>query len=568
MTRSYLSVEMLMAALLGGAALVACGGAEVEDEVESTEPTEEASSPLVGGTFTNVRPEIGTLGFCTATLVDPRYIVTASHCLGYTTGPRNDTFTIRSTTGAHLGSFTVDQSYALGASLGAADVAFARLTTAVPRTMATPATFARAPSAHERVSVFGYGCTSRPGGGGGFKQFVDYSFGDTTVNCPGDSGGPRVLDFHTGTGGIWGLNSGYWTGSGIDLNANASAYGPMVLNAVRAFGGTTVTNSLVANFPTWATVAGARAVAGDFDGDGHGDVALAGGAGWNTVPVAFGDGAGGFWVTNSGVANFPSWATAARSLVAADFNGDGATDLALLGGPGWNTIPVAFSNRDGSFTVTNLQTPNIPGWAQVPGAYAVAGDFNADGAGDIALVGGQGWNTVPVAFSNRNGTFAQTNAGVVAFPGWAQTPGARAMVGDFDGDGDADLALTGASGWNTIPLAFSDRLGGFAVSNRGVADFPGWATSAGVKLAAGDFDGDGDADIAAVGGAGWRTTAFALSDRAGGFTSANLPMANFPGWGNAARFALAVKADFNGTTDLVLTGGAGWQTIPVAFLRP
>ncbi len=59
---------------------------------------------------------------------------------------------------------------------------------------------------------------------------------------------------------------------------------------------------------------------------------------------------------------------------------------------------------------------------------------------DIALVGGLGWNTVPVAFSNRNGTFAQTNAGVSDFPAWSQTPGARAVAGDCDGDGERDRA--------------------------------------------------------------------------------------------------------------------------------
>ncbi len=97
-------LEWLAVAILGGALLAACGGVELEDgnESESAEPARETASPLVGGTATNARPEIGTLGFCTATLVDPRYIVTASHCFGYTTGPRNDTFTIRSTTGAWL----------------------------------------------------------------------------------------------------------------------------------------------------------------------------------------------------------------------------------------------------------------------------------------------------------------------------------------------------------------------------------------------------------------------------------------------------------------------------------
>ncbi len=555
---------------LFGASLAGCVGADTDLGAEAAgEPTAETTAPLIGGTATNVRPEVGTLGFCTATLIAPRYIVTASHCFNYTTGPRNDTFTIRSTTGAWLGSFNVDFAYALGSSLGAADLAFGRLTTAVPSWTATPASFGRAPAGNERVSVFGFGCSARPNSGdGGFKQFVDYTFGDTTINCPGDSGGPRMLDYHTGSGTIWGINSGYWNSNGVDINGDAATYGQMVLNAVRPFGGGNVTNFGLADFPGWAQASGVRAVAGDFNADGRGDVALVGGSGWGSLPVAFGSGAGTFSVTNVGMADFPTWATAARSVVAADFDGDGDTDIALLGGPGWNTIPVAFSNRDGSFRITNLQTPNIPGWAQAPGAYAVAGDFDADGDGDIALLGGRGWGSIPVGFSNRNGTFAQSNTGVANFPGWSQASGARGVVGDFDGDGDADIALSGGSGWGSIPVAFSDRSGGFGVTNAGVADFPGWAQASGVKLVAGDFDGDGDADIAAVGGSGWRTSAFALSNRWGGFTSANFPMSDFPTWGNAARFVLAVKADTDGSADLVLTGGPGWGSMPVAFLRP
>jgi hypothetical protein len=39
--------------------------------------------------------------------------------------------------------------------------------------------------------------------------------------------------------------------------------------------------------------------------------------------------------------------------VAGDLNRDGRADIALTGGPGWNTLPVGFSRGDGSFRVTN-----------------------------------------------------------------------------------------------------------------------------------------------------------------------------------------------------------------------
>jgi hypothetical protein len=59
--------------------------------------------------------------------------------------------------------------------------------------------------------------------------------------------------------------------------------------------------------------------------------------------------------------------------------------------------------------VTNAGVANLPGWAQNGTAKPVSGDFNGDGRGDIALTGGTGWYTLPVGFSLGNGAFTVTN---------------------------------------------------------------------------------------------------------------------------------------------------------------
>jgi hypothetical protein len=55
-------------------------------------------------------------------------------------------------------------------------------------------------------------------------------------------------------------------------------------------------------------------------------------------------------------------------------------DIALVRQtPGWHTIPVAFSNSDGIWTITNGEAPSFIGgdsWSSGPGARVVTGDFH------------------------------------------------------------------------------------------------------------------------------------------------------------------------------------------------
>jgi hypothetical protein len=312
----------------------------------------------------------------------------------------------------------------------------------------------------------------------------------------------------------------------------------------------TVTNDNVAAFPTYATQVGASAVAGDFNGDGYADLALTGGwipgsppTPWNTIPVAFSNHDGTFRVTNLGVAGFATYATqTALHPVVGDFDGDGRMDIALAGGSSWNTVPVAFSNGDGTFRVTNARVPDFAAYATqgTSGwpAQMVATDIDGDGRTDLALVGGlipgttQPWNTVPVAFSNGDGTFRVTSLPLANFPVYAAQQGALAVAGDFNGDGRGDIALSGGKGWNTVPVAFSNGDGTFRVTNTNVASFPVFATQ-GAQVLAGDYNGDGLADLALTGGgipgacAPWNTLPVAFSNGDGSFRVTNAPISVF-----------------------------------------
>merc|ERR1711918_325705 len=114
----------------------------------------------------------------------------------------------------------------------------------------------------------------------------------------------------------------------------------------------------------------------------------------------------------------------------------------------------------------------MAGWATTSGAKFLAGDFNKDGKDDIALAGRRGWRTLPIGFSNGKGSFSVTNHVISNFASWSATAGAKVVVGDFNGDGRADVAATGVRGWRTIPTAFGLGNGRFRVTNHRVGNFP------------------------------------------------------------------------------------------------
>ena len=85
------------------------------------------------------------------------------------------------------------------------------------------------------------------------------------------------------------------------------------------------------------------------------------------------------------------------ALVAGDFNGDGRTDLAVANS-GSNDVSVLLGNGDGTFQ------PQVT-YAVGSGPDAlVAGDFNGDGRTDLA-VANSGSNDVSVLLGNGDGTF-------------------------------------------------------------------------------------------------------------------------------------------------------------------
>jgi trimeric autotransporter adhesin len=266
---------------------------------------------------------------------------------------------------------------------------------------------------------------------------------------------------------------------------------------------------------------------GDFNGDGISDLAVVG-----RDLVYLGNGDGTFM---AGPATFPTTATGGTpsSVVVGDFNGDGKADLALLDGG----VTILLGNGDGTF-VTVANPPQVQGVE-----VATIGDFNGDGNADLAVTDPTS-NTVTILFGSGDGTF-------VTGPSTATGDGPSSVAaGDFNGDGKVDLAITNQVS-NTVTILLGNGDGTFTS-----AASP--ATGSGsASIVVGDLNGDGKADLAVTNSTS-NTLTILIGNGDGTFTPATSPATD-------RGSSVVALGDFNGdgTPDLAVAGVNGDAAILV-----
>lgn len=293
---------------------------------------------------------------------------------------------------------------------------------------------------------------------------------------------------------------------------------------------------------------------GDYDGDGDLDIFVCCSALYRN------DGRWDFTKVDAGIRDFPAVIgdDAAGSADWGDFDGDGDLDLVIAGYEAKRSGTVEIyrnegdSDSDGTVEFVQVEAglssfsgggdfgtivggPPLGGMKRPSSQW---GDYNNDGDLDLVVTGSR---SATIYRNDGDGTFTDINAGLKGVD-WGTS-----QWGDYDSDGDLDLVITGSPSTDSrITRIYENRGGGdFQPIDSDipgvVAGFSEW----------GDYDNDGDLDLAIGGGIQGETI---YENKNGSFTKESLgtPRISFPArWTGSASWA---DYDQDGDLDLFVSG--------------
>ena len=277
---------------------------------------------------------------------------------------------------------------------------------------------------------------------------------------------------------------------------------------------------------------------------------------WSNQVVAVGADAGAqprvaLYDAGSGafIADFLAYNTSFNGgvrVAVGDLNGDGIPDIITAPGPGSEPLIEVFDGASGNL----IRSFDAYSPTFTGGVNLAIGDVNGDGTPDIITGADAGGGPHVKVFSGTKGTLL---ASFMAYdPSF--TGGVRVAAGDINGDGFADIITGAGAGGGPHVKVFSGATGQLLASF--FAYDPRF--TGGVYVAGGDVNGDGRADIITGAGAGGGPDVRAFSGSSGAMMQDFFAYAaNFGGGVRVAAASVYVP----GVADIITGQGPGGQSL-------
>lgn len=240
---------------------------------------------------------------------------------------------------------------------------------------------------------------------------------------------------------------------------------------------------------------------GDFNGDGKDEVVVYNSTNWGIeyMGLLADDGNDGLRLIQRYDDRMPNWQFQRDDkFYVADFNGDGRKDLFVFNGTNWSIPYLGMLRSKGTgFEVVRRYDENMPSWQMRSNDRHYVGDLNGDGREDLWVFNGTNWSIAYLGLLRSNGTSLSMSRRYDGnLPGWQMRADDQHYIGDFTGDGRADLYVFNGKNWAIAYLGMLASNGSsLSMIRRYDGNAPGWQMRPDDRHYLGDVNGDGRADL-------------------------------------------------------------------------